>query len=64
MLLEAPKKKNTRVRKAMAEAGIDQRKFSGILKISENELSIVLKRELAKAEQDELIRAIREWQKS
>lgn len=57
-------RKNTRVRKAMAEAGIDQRKFSAILKISENELSIVLKRELAKAEQDELIRAIREWQKS
>lgn len=57
-------RKNTRVRKAMAEAGIDQRKLSAILKISENEVSIVLKRELAKAEQDELIRAIREWAKS
>ena len=57
-------RKNTRVRKAMAEAGIDQRKLSAILKISENEMSIVLKRELARAEQDELIRAIREWQKS
>ena len=57
-------RKNTRVRKAMAEAGIDQRKLSGILNISENEMSIVLKRELAKTEQDELIRAIREWQKS
>lgn len=57
-------RKNTRVRKAMAEAGIDQRKLSGILNISENEMSIVLKRELARSEQDELIRAIREWQKS
>lgn len=57
-------RKNTRVRKAMAEAGIDQRKLSAILKISENEMSIVLKRELARSEQDELIRAIREWKKS
>lgn len=57
-------RKNTRVRKAMAEAGIDQRRLSGILNVSENEMSIVLKRELARAEQDKIIQAIREWQKS
>lgn len=58
MLLEAPK--NLRVRKVMAEHGIDQRKLARILGITEQEMSIALKRELAKAEQDEFIRAIKE----
>lgn len=59
MLLEAPK--NIRVRKVMAEHGIDQRKLSGILGWNEMKCSIVLNAcELAKFEQDEIIKAIRE----
>lgn len=53
--------KNIRVRKAMAEHGVDQRKLSAIMHISEMETSVMLKRELAKAEQDEIIRVLREW---
>lgn len=60
MLLEAPK--NIRVRKAMAEKGFDQRKLSRILHITETEMSVILKYELARSEQDEIIRAIRETQ--
>lgn len=62
MRLEAPK--NLRVRKVMAEHGFDQRKLARILHITETEMSVVLKRELAKSEQDEIIKAIKEWQKS
>lgn len=58
MLLEAPK--NLRVRKVMAEHGIDQRKLARILGITETEMSVVLKRELARIEQDKIIEAIRE----
>lgn len=59
MLLEAPK--NIRVRKVMAEQGIDQRKLSGILGWNEMKTSIVLNAcELARFEQDEIIKAIRE----
>ena len=57
MLIE---RKNVRVRKEMAANGIDQRKLARILHITETEMSVVLKRELARSEQDEIIRAIRE----
>ena len=61
MLLEAPK--NIRVRKVMAENGIDQRKLSSVLGWNEMKTSIVLNAcELARFEQDEIIRAIRESQ--
>lgn len=53
-------RKNIRVRKEMAANGIDQRKLATIMHISEQELSIALKRELAKPEQDIFIAAIRE----
>lgn len=53
-------RKNVRVRKEMAANGIDQRKLARILHITETEMSVVLKRELARSEQDEIIRAIRE----
>lgn len=53
-------RKNLRVRREMAAAGIDQRKLSGLMNITEMECSIMLKRELAKTEQDELIRIIKE----
>ena len=52
-------RKNVRVRKEMAANGIDQRKLARILHITETEMSVVLKRELARSEQDEIIRAIR-----
>ena len=59
MLLEAPK--NIRVRRVMAEQGIDQRKLSGILGWNEMKTSIVLNAcELARFEQDEIIKAIKE----
>lgn len=54
-------RKNTRVRKEMAAHGIDQRKLSGILGWNEMKTSIVLNVcELAKFEQDDIIKAIRE----
>ena len=54
--------KNTRVRKAMVDAGIDQRKLSQILGWNEMKVSMVLGScELAKFEQDALIRSIKEW---
>lgn len=57
-------RKNIRVRKEMAAYGIDQRKLARMLHITETEMSVVLKRELAKSEQDEMIRVIRESSKS
>lgn len=54
-------RKNLRVRKEMAAAGIDQRRLSNIMDITEMECSIMLKRELAKDEQDKLIRIIKEY---
>ena len=57
-------RKNIRVRKEMAAHGIDQRKLSAIMKVTEQELSVALKRELAKAEQDIFIAAIREYASS
>lgn len=54
-------RKNLRVRREMAAAGIDQRKLSNLMHITEMECSVMLKRELAKTEQDELIRIIKEY---
>lgn len=57
-----PEQKNVRVRKVMAEYGIDQRKLSSILGWTESKASLVLGVcELAKSEQDIIIKAIREW---
>lgn len=53
--------KNMRVRKIMAANGIDQRRLANIMHISDTEASVMLKRELAKAEQDEIIKTIKEW---
>ena len=54
--------KNTRVRKAMMDAKIDQRTLSQILGWNETKLSMVLGVcELAKFEQDDIIKAIKEW---
>lgn len=53
--------KNKRIRKAMTDAGIGQSKLAEILGISESELSIMLKYELAVKEQHEIVDRIREW---
>ena len=58
MILTEPK--NVRVRRVMAESGINQSELARILQISNAEMCVVLKRELAKAEQDEIIKAIKE----
>lgn len=58
MILTEPK--NVRVRRVMAEAGVNQTELAKILQISNAEMCVVLKRELAKAEQDEIIKAIKE----
>lgn len=56
--------KNKRIRKSMGENGIDQRKLSAILGITETEMSVIMKRELARSEQDLIIRAIKDWAES
>ena len=53
-------RKNLRVRKTMAESGINQTMLARIMGISEMECSIMLKRELAKVEQDDIIKAIKD----
>lgn len=58
MLIE---RKNKRIRKAMTDAGIVQSTLSQILGESETAVSFILKYELAKQEQDEIIKAIREY---
>lgn len=45
----------------MTDAGIGQSKLAEILGISESELSIMLKYELAVKEQHEIVDRIREW---
>lgn len=57
MLVE---RKNRRVRKALIDYGVDQRRLSAYMGITETECSVMLKRELAKFEQDDLIKKIRE----
>lgn len=58
MILTEPK--NVRVRRTMAEAGVNQSELARILQISNAEMCVVLKYELAKAEQDKMIEAIKE----
>ena len=57
--IEPIRRKNQRIRKAIIAAGIDQGRLSQILGISETECSMMLKRELAKSEQDLIIDAIK-----
>ncbi len=52
-------KKNIRIRKEMINAGINQNDLALILGISRADASRLFKWELAKAEQDEMIRKIR-----
>lgn len=58
MILTEPK--NVRIRRVMAENGITQSELAKILQISDSEMCVVLKRELAKMEQDKIIEAIKE----
>lgn len=58
MILTEPK--NVRIRRVMAEKGITQSELAKILMISDSEMCVVLKRELAKIEQDKIIEAIKE----
>lgn len=58
MILTEPK--NVRIRRVMAENGITQSELAKILMISDSEMCVVLKRELAKIEQDKIIEAIKE----
>ena len=53
--------KNKRIRKAMADAGINQSELAEIIQVSMPELSNVLKYELAVREQNEIVKRIREW---
>lgn len=53
--------KNKRIRVAMAQAGITQGDLSDILGINPNEMSIMLKYELAVKEQHHIVDRIREW---
>ena len=52
--------KNLRVRKAMLEAGMKQHDLAELLGKSRSYVSMLLSCELAKSEQDAIIRAIRE----
>lgn len=54
------RKKNPRIRKAMLERGMKQNDLAEILGLNLSELSVMLKYELAKEEQDEIIRRIKE----
>ena len=53
--------KNKRVRKAMLDAGIKQGDLAEILGVNINEMSIMLKYELAVREQHDIVDRIREW---
>ena len=54
-------RKNKRIRKAMAEYGLDQTRLEMVLGTNDTEVSVMLKRELAKSEQDDIIKAIADW---
>ena len=58
MLIE---RKNKRIRKAMTDAGIVQATLAQILGESETAVSFILKYELAKQEQDDIIKAIKDY---
>ncbi len=53
--------KNKRIRKAMFDANINQNELSEILQINKQELSSILKYELAVKEQNNIVAKIREW---
>lgn len=52
---------NKRIKIAMVNAGISQKKLSEILNMSETELSYIMKHELAVKTQNEIVKKIREW---
>ena len=52
--------KNTRIRTEMAKAGINQAGLAKILGMSDPQVSVILKYELSKAEQNKIIERIRE----
>ena len=53
------RKKNLRIRAALAGASMTQGDLARMLGLSEPDLSIIMSVELAKAEQDEIIRRIK-----
>lgn len=53
--------KNKKVRRAMIEAGISQLDLANILVVGMSEMSVMLKYELARQEQDEIVAKIREY---
>lgn len=55
--------KNERIRELMFKNMISQGELAGILGIAQSEVSVVLKYELAKEEQDRIIAAIDAWLK-
>lgn len=52
--------KNMRIRRELATYGMTQGDLAKILKLSAPVVSVILRFELAKSEQDEIIRKIRE----
>ena len=53
--------KNKRVRKAMIDTGINQVDLANILTVGGAEVSVMLKYELAKQEQDAIVARINEY---
>ena len=53
--------KNQRIRVLMMKTGITQVELGKILGVSEGETSVMLKRELARSEQDSIIEAIKRF---
>jgi ribosome-binding protein aMBF1 (putative translation factor) len=53
--------KNKRIRKTMAEYGINQSELSRIMHTNDTVVSMILRYELAKSEQDAIIQAIKDW---
>lgn len=53
---------NTRIRKTLAEEGLRQADLARILGLNETQVSLMLKYELAKSEQDKIIQKIKEAQ--
>lgn len=54
------KRKNKRIRKVLLDQGLTQNELAEILGVNIAELSVMLKYELAKPEQDEIIRRIKD----
>lgn len=52
--------RNKRIRLALAQAGMSQRDLAKLLYVSDTELSIMMKHELAVREQNEIVKRIRE----